>query len=186
HKVIQTADGKLFAVGEQYRKAVSGVGVAAGVLMGGHSNVALMKIDLHDMLTFEFNKSLQITDVYVFEKKKTAIELPRGIGMNDANKLGYLIKLYHWFDYAFTSVSSDRKTFYCSYVNYEKDKEEGSEYTIGNISYTKDQKLVNDKIKLKSNPTTFFVLPGKPGYVAIFEYFRKQKKATIRLEKLNL
>ena len=185
HKVVRTSDGELFAVGEQYRKAVSALGVASNLLLN-NSNVSVMKIELHNMLTFEFDKNFRIKDVHVFEKEKANVLLNRGMGLVDANLLGYYINLYGWFDYAFTSISADHKTFNSAYVNYDKDKEEGSNYTIGNIAYNKEQKLVIDRIKLKSKPSAFFVMQAKPGYIAIFEYFKKQKKAIIRLEKLNL
>ena len=98
------------------------------------------------------------------------------------------MKVYGWYDYSYTAVSSDKKQFNTAYVNYDKSikKSEGSKSVIGTISYTKDQKIVTDKIILKTKPTIFWVLQAKPGYVAIFEYFKKEKKATLRLEKLNI
>jgi hypothetical protein len=185
HKIVKSADGKIFAIAEQYRKAVSGLGVANAIL-GGGGGPAVMKIEIHDMLTFEFDQKMKLKDITVFEKEKTNVQLQQGLGAVDANLLGYMMKLYGNFDYSYTSISPDRKMFNSAYVNYDKDKEAGSSYTIGNISYTKDQKLLVDRIKLTTKPTYFYVREAKPGYVAIFEYFRKEKKASIRLEKLNL
>jgi hypothetical protein len=188
HKIVRTADGKTFAIGEQYRKAVSALGVASAVLSRGQGGASIMKIELYDMLVFEFDNAFKIKDVNVFEKEKTGVELPRGMGMVDANYLGYMLKLYGWFDYEYTAVTADRKQFNSAYVNYDKHikKSEGSKYVIGNISYTKDKKLVIDRINLKTKPTAFWVLQAKPGYIAIFEYYKKEKKASIRLEKLNI
>ena len=188
HKIIRTADGKVFAIAEQYRKAVSALGVASALLNSGQGGAAIMKIELYDMLVFEFDNAFKIKDVNVFEKEKINVELPKGMGLIDANILGYMLKLYGWFDYEFTAVTADRKQFNSAYVNYDKHikKSEGSKFVIGNISYTKDKKLVIDRINLKTKPTAFWVLQAKPGYIAIFEYFKKEKKASIRLEKLNL
>ncbi|HTA62809.1 MAG TPA: DUF6770 family protein [Bacteroidia bacterium] len=191
HKVVKTADGKIFAIAEQYRKAVSASGVALKALAlasGSGGGASVMKIELYDMLVYEFDNAFKIKDVYVYEKQKANIQLQSGLGTADANLLGYMMKLYGWFDYAYTAVSADRKQFNTAYVNYDKSvkKSEGSKSVIGTISYTKDQKLVADRVIVKSNPTDFWVLQAKPGYVAIFEYFRKEKKATLRLEKLNL
>lgn len=186
HNVTRTADGKVFAIAEQYRKAVSALGVASKVLNGGSGGGAsAMKIETHDMVCLEFDSKLKFKDATIFEKNKTNITLPEGWGTMDANKLGYMIKLYGWFDYAFTVTSSDKKTFNSAYVDYDKDKEAGSSYTIGNIIYSKDQKIAFDKIQLTTKPTSFYVFEAKPGYIAIVEYFRKQKKVTLRLEKLN-
>jgi len=191
HKIIRTADGKTFAIGEQYRKAVSAAGTALKVLAmasGSGGGASVMKIELYDMLVFEFDNAFKIKDVNVFEKEKVNIMLPSGWGAIDANLLGYMMKMYGNFDYAYTAVTADRKQFNSAYVNYDKHikKDEGSKYIIGNISYTKDKKLVIDRINLKSKPTNFWVLQAKPGYVAILEYFRKEKKLTLRLEKLNI
>lgn len=187
HSVNRTADGKVFAIAEQYRKAVSGIGVASTILSGGRGGgAAVMKIETHDIICLEFDNKLKFKDATIFEKNKTNLTLPQGWGTVDANKLGYMIKIYGWFDYAFTVTSSDKKTFYSTYVDYDKDKEAGSSYSIGTIGYTKDQKLAFDKIQLTSKPTTFYVFQAKPGYIAIVEYFKKQKKVTLRLEKLNM
>jgi uncharacterized Zn finger protein len=185
HKIVKTADGKTFVIGEQYRKAVSGLGVASAVLMGSRSNTSVMKIEIHDMLVFEFDSKMKLKDITIFEKEKTNVQLPSGYGTVDANLLGNIMKIYGQFDYSYTSISADKKTFNSAYINYDRDKEAGSSYTIGDIAYTKDQKLTIDKIKLTSKPTFFYVREAKPGYVAIFEYFRKEKKAILRLEKLN-
>ncbi len=186
HKVVRTADGKTFAIGELYRKAVSGWGVASKILNGGQSNMSVMKIIVYDMVVFEFDNNLKIANVHVIDKEKSNVQLPAGLGMVDANMIALYLKMYGEFDYAYTSMSGDRKTFNTAYVNFDREKGSGSNYVVGNISYTKDQKVVGDKIRLKNDPTRFWVLPAKPGYVVIFEYYRKKKLATFRMEKLNL
>lgn len=186
HTVVRTADGKVFAMGEQYRKAVSGLGVASNILGGGsNGGTAVMKVETHDMVCLEFDSKLKFVDATIYDKNKTNVQLPSGWGGIDANRLGAMMSMYGYFDYSFTSTSSDKKTFTSCYVDYDKDKEAGSSYSIGNIGYTKDQKLAYDKIKLTTRPTTFYVYKAKPGYIAIFEYYKKDKKATLRLEKLN-
>ena len=47
HKILQTSDGNFFAIGEGYKKVVSGLGVAANILSGfggGRSNISTFKI----------------------------------------------------------------------------------------------------------------------------------------------
>lgn len=186
HRVVRTADGKVFAIGEQYRKAASALGIASKVLSGGgQSGTSVVKIEIHNILVFEFTDALKIKDVHLIEKDKSNVQLPDGYGMMDANLLGLVMQLWGQFDYCYTTLPSDKKTFSMAYVNYDKDKEAGSLYTIGNVSYTKDQKVVTDKIKLTTKPTFFRVMPAKQGYIALYEYFRKEKKAVLRLEKLN-
>lgn len=190
HTMVRTSDGKIFAVGEQYRKAIDGGAVAMNLLVsaaGGSSDVSNIKVELHDMVIFEFDKKLNIKSAEVFEKKKTNISLPKGYGMMSTPMLGFIMKSYGWFDYNFTICSADKSTFNCAYTNYDKTGKEdkaASNYIIGNITYNGD-KLVFDKIRLADKPTDFIVMPAKPGYVAIMEYYRKKKTIDIRLEKLN-
>jgi hypothetical protein len=189
HKIVHTADGKTFAIGEQFKKSVNGTAVAftaASVLLGGGgSNVSLIKVELHDMRVFEFNQSFKVTKASVFQKDQTNCDLPSGAGWLGNGMLAYLPRQWGRFDYEFTTISHDKKTFTSAYVNYDKDKEEGNSYLIGDIAYTKEGKLAFDKIKLTDKPTNFRALPAKPGYMAVFKYFKKEKKIDLSLEKMN-
>lgn len=186
HKVVRTSDGKMFAIGEQYRKAASALGIASMALSGGKSGVAAVKIEMYNILAFEFDNNFKIKDVHVVEKEKSNVSLPQGMGMMDANVLGFAMATWGYFDYCFTTTTSDKKQFNCAYINFDRDKEAGSDYTIGSVACNKEQKIVFDKMKLTSDPTFFRVLPCKPGYIAIYEYFKKKKKAVLRLEKQNI
>jgi len=186
HKMVRTADGKVFAIGEQFKKAASALGIASQVMSGGRGGSSVAKIEIYNMMVFEYGSDFSLNKVHVFEKDKTNIELPRGMGMMGPNSLAYVMKMYGWFNYEFTTTSFDKTTFTSAYVNYDRDKEEGNNYAIGGIAYTKDAALVSDKIRLTDKPTWFRVLPAKPGYVSIFEYYKKEKRMAARLEKLNL
>lgn len=197
HKMIRTADGNFFAIGEQFRKAVDAGGMAmkagmavlgglTGGIVSGNSGASAFKMELHNMMVYKFNNTLNITNVYMFEKDKTNVSLPQGIGLNGPVTLGYYLRATGQFNYAFSSVSADRKTFDAAYVNYDRDKEEGNKFVVGNIVYNKEQKLVMDKVDISSKATSHWVMQAKPGYVCIFEYFKKAKKVEIRLEKLNI
>ena len=196
HKMVRTADGKFFAVGEQFKKKIDGGGIFLGFLgtvVGSLSqgivqfenNRALFKIVLYNMMVYEFGSDLKIENVSMFTKAKTSIPLPRGAGINGSTTLGYYLKAMGAFDYEYSSVSANNETFNSAYVNYDKKKKKGHRTVIGNIAYTKDHTLVDDKVDLSSKATDYWVLPAKPGYVCVFEYFRKAKKLDIRFEKLN-
>ncbi|MFM9945850.1 MAG: DUF6770 family protein [Bacteroidia bacterium] len=190
HTMVRTSDGKIFAIGEQYKKAVSAGGVALNVLAaaaGGSTDASIMKIELHDIVIFEFDEKLKLDKANIFEKAKTNIQLPKGYEFLSTPMLGFMMKSYGLFDYNFTICSSDKSTFNCAYTNYDKTGKEdkaASNYIIGNIAYT-GGKLVSDKIRLEKKPTAFLVMPAKPGYIAIMEYFKKKKTIDLRLEKLN-
>ncbi len=56
--------------------------------------------------------------------------------------------------------------------------------TLKSIARAGDD-YVTDKIDLTTEATFLNVLPAKPGYVLIMEYFRKLKTMQSRLEKFN-
>lgn len=178
HKLVKTSDGKYYAIGEQFKKNLA-LGAAA-------LGASAAKISLYDMMIFEFDNNLKLQKVNIIQKEKTDVVLPRGAGVNGSATLGYFAKTMGWFDYLFTTQSSDKSTFNSVYLNYDKGVSEGSKYTIGNIALTKEKTLANPKVNLKTKPTAFIALPAKPGYIAVFEYFKKKKSASMHLEKLDI
>lgn len=188
HNLVKTADGKFFILGEQYKKAASALGIASkglAVMAGGNSNMSAVKMVLQDMIAFEFDSKFTPKKVYVIEKDHSKILLPNGYGTLPMNTMGIFLKQWGAFDYSFTYSSVDNKTFNSTYVNYDKEKGEGNKFVIGNIVY-KNGELKTDHIPLTSKPSAFYVMPGKPGYIVIFEYFRKSKELKVRLEKLDV
>lgn len=184
HKVIKTSEGKYIAIGEQFNKEVSAGGVAIKALGGSAS---AMKIALYNFMSFEFDKDFNLEDVQVYTKDKDNIILPEGYGIASEDKLGYLLKLYGWFNYNYTTQNKDKTNFSSAYTVYNKGSEnKGKRYTVGVITSDDEGKIKQVDYDLKTKPTKFAVLPAKPGYVMIFEYFRKEKKAEIRLEKLDI
>jgi hypothetical protein len=189
HQVIRTANGKYYAIAEQYAKAVSGGGVALNALsgaLGGGQAVSNIQINLFDMMIFEFSADLKVENVQIIEKKKTKIPLAPGYGTVQKDKLGYLMKMMGYFDYSFTSVNSSKTNFNCVYVNYDRKTDGKNKNTIGNITLDDQGKVQTVKVLPKSKPTSFIALPAKPGYIAVFEYFRKTKSAALRLVKLDI
>ncbi len=190
HNMVRTSDGKIYAIGEQYKKAIAAGAAALNVLSmatgGGGSGASSVKIELHDMMVFEFDANFQITGATIYEKDKVNVLLPQGYGMLSTPMLGFILRMYGWFDYSYTTVNSDQTKFNAAYVNYDRDKEEGNGYVVGNIALDANKKLTIDKIKLSKKPTRYGVMPAKPGYVAVWQYFKKTKTLEFTLEKLNL
>ncbi len=190
HNIIKTKNGKYYAIAEQFNKTVSAGGVALGVLAaagGGSSGVSMSKITISNMMVFELNSDLTLNDVYIFNKNKSNVALPAGAGMVDENTLGMFVKVYGGFDYLYTSTNAANDKFQSVYVNYNRSasKEEGK-YTVGFIGLDDSQKIVDAKINLKTKPTSFVVFPSKPGYFVIFEYYKKEKKVSFRMEKADM
>jgi len=158
-KVIKTAQNKTYIISDLYDK----------------NNV-------YDMAIFELDKNA-ISNMYFFSKKKTKLA---SNFFTNTNGVGAMLKR-GWIDddYCYTSLSADKSGFTNVYCNYDKENSK-DDFMINTVTLTKENKMVEDNIKMSSKPSNFTVLPAKPGYVAVFEYFKKEKRINIKLEKLNL
>ena len=69
HDVIKTQANEYFAIGEFYKKTVSGAGVAMAVLGGNSTPVTQLTIT--DAVVFKFNSDFKLLEVTEFEKGKS-------------------------------------------------------------------------------------------------------------------
>ena len=177
------ADGKIYGIGESYKKAASGAGIAAAALGSRSSSVAKMVIQ--DMFIFEFSKEFELVDVNVYEKGKTDFDrLPSGGSMASPHLLALMVKAYGGFDYEFTQEAKDGSYFIVGYKDYQKIKGAKNKTVFGAISNV-DGEFSKDEIDLKTEAKSLSVLPAKNGHIMILEYFKKEKKIEMRIEKIN-
>jgi hypothetical protein len=188
HNIVRTNDGKIFVIGEQYKKAASAAGIMMNVLAaagGGYSQASNVQLNVYNMVIFEFTSDYVLKKVHVFEKDKNVLQLPAGYGALSPRSLSYFAKAVGGFDYSFTQPSSDKSTFYVSYVNYDREKGEKGKNVLGTIVYTPEKVFSVDKLPMNRKSTLYFVYRAKEGYVMITEYFKKEKRLDTRLEKVN-
>ena len=184
HKILQTADGNFFAVGEGYKKVVSGWGVATTLLSGGRSGRASsFKIKITDIITFQFNEKFEIKAAKIYDKFSNTMELPGGADFMSPHTMAILAKAFGAFDYDFTQMDKEHTRFNIGYSDYERSGEDKG-LNFNSISYSNGT-VTEDKIKLASKAKWVKVYPGKPGFVMILEYYKKDKRLEYRLEKLN-
>jgi len=187
HKALRNSEGKFFAIGEMYGKAASALGIATtalGVLSGG-GGASVVKIEVRDMVVFEFNPDLTLADVKVFEKKSSGIELPSGAEFSSTQLLGNYVNYLGGFDYMYTQKNEDASIISFCYDNYERAKGK-TKHVLGVVSRRAgEQTYATDKISLETDASWIRSYPAKPGYVLLMEYFRKKKKVDLRLEKFN-
>lgn len=170
HSFVKTSDGQTYAIGEQYKK-------------GGTPMAA--KINVFNMVIFQFDADFLIKKIHVFEKDKNSLSLPQGMLLFSPKLLSYVAKSMGGFDYYFTQVSPDKSTFVVTYVNYDKEKGEKAKNVLGSIILTPEKEFTVDKLSLNRKSTAYRVYRGKPGYVMVNEYFENEKRLDTRLEKLN-
>lgn len=172
HDFIRTSDGQIFAIGEQYKKS------------GGYP--LPIKINIYNMVIFQFDPQFVIKKVNVFEKQKNIFSLPKGLIMTSSKLLSFIAKAYGGFDYVFTQKSTDKNTFMVSYINYSREQgQRKGTHVLGSIVYTPEKVFTVDNLALTRKSSNYFVYRAKTGYVMVNEYFEKEKRLDSRLEKIN-
>ncbi len=191
HDFVRTADGQIFAIGEQYKKtaSVAGIGLQAlsiltaattGYYYG--SRASSVQMNIYNMVIFQFNADYSLEKVHIFEKNASQLMLPAGSMYTSTKLLSYYVKAIGGFDFRFSQEFPGKETFAVVYVDADK----GSQKAIlGSIVYTPEKVFSVDKMRFDRRSQEFAVMRAKPGYVLIAEYFKKEKKFDMRLEKIN-
>ena len=186
HKVIQTKDGNIFAVAEGYKQKVSALGTGLTVLAamgGGSSSVSTIKMKITDMVMLQYDSNFKLTFAKVYDKNSNNLEMPGGSDFMGPQTMALYANAVGAFDYSFTERSNDMSTFEVGYTDYvREDGYKGG--TFNTISYY-NGKLTTDRINLKSTAKSVIVLPGKTGNVMVLEYYKKDKRLDLRIEKVN-
>jgi hypothetical protein len=187
HEIIRTPDGKMFVVGEQYKKAANAGGIVGNVFsvaLLGQQVVSNVQLNIYNIVIFEFNPDYSLKKLHMFEKDKNVLALPSGYGSLSPRTLSYYARAVGGFDFSFAQVSEDQNTFFVSFVNYNREGGKGKN-TLGTIVYTPEKTFTVDKMPLNRKSTEYYVYRAKEGYVMVTEYFKPEKRLETRLEKVN-
>jgi hypothetical protein len=191
HDIVYTKNGNLFLVGEQYAKKVSASGVAfkaLGAVSGGGSNVSAFEVLLGDMVLLEIGKDKELVSFKTIEKKHHAINLPNGAGLYGTSLLGLFIKAQGDFDYSFTSRNIEKDQFDIVYTDAErkesKESKNKADLMIGAISI-RNGVVSENRVPINCESSRWWIQAGKPGYISITEYYRKEKRLDSRLESIS-
>ncbi len=180
HRILQTSDGKIFAIGEGYKKVVSALGIGFKMLAGSGG---AFKLKITDMVLLQLDRNFNVKDAEIYTKNSNNIEMPGGSEFMGPQLMAMVAEYIGGFDYSYTETDINHTTFVVGYTDYVR----SSNYkgaTFNTITYF-NNKLTTDKINLKSQASDLVVLPGKTGTVAILEYFKKDKKLSMHIEKMN-
>ncbi|SFW88985.1 DUF6770 family protein [Chitinophaga sancti] len=186
HKMIPGANGKIFIVGEGYKKQASAGGIALTALnaaAGSYRNAGVTKVVVTDLVVMEFDGAYKMKDAKIYDKTNNTVV---GGPMSDyvsQHALAMYIKMIGAFDYEFTTGNPDDNNFAICFSDWERSSSYKGQ-TFNSIRYN-GTKFTQDKIELKSKASRMRVLPAKSGSVMIIEYFKKDKKLECRLEKLG-
>lgn len=191
HDFVRTKDGQVFAIGEQYKKAVSGAGVGIQALSilaaaagGGYyrTSAAAVQLNVYNMVVFQFSPDYSLEKVHLFEKNKSVMLLPAGATYSSSKQLAYYAKALGGFDFRFSQEFPRNESFAAVYVDAERNS---ANAVLGSIIYTPEKVFTVDKTKFNRRSQDFAIMRAKPGYILIAEYFKKEKRFDMRLEKMN-
>ncbi|HMH24608.1 MAG TPA: DUF6770 family protein [Puia sp.] len=183
HKLIRTPDNKLFVVGEGYKRQASAAGIAMTILARGGGNMGVTKIVVTDMVIMEFNDKYKVINASIFDKTNNTAEMSKISDYYSQHMIAMYLKMTGSFDYEFTTGNADNSNFAVCYSDYTRTSEYKGQ-TFNSIRFN-GSKFSTDKIPLKSKASTMRVFPAKAGSVMILEYFKKDKRVDLRLEKLG-
>jgi hypothetical protein len=191
HNIVQTSDGRILAIGEQYRKQVSAGGVAANILAASSGNVTtdagMTEIKIGKMIVIELSPEYELTAVDLHDKKPRKEILPQGYGTVSQHLIAKILKSEGSFDYQYMQTNEDKSVVSFAYQDLEKVKGKLRKQSVLNfISYVgSEEEYTTDKLELNSDAFYIWYMPAKPGYILVLEYFRKEKSLEMRLEPIN-
>lgn len=178
------SDGGLTLVGEYFDKEVSAAGVAMTVL-GGQASLA--KAVLQDVITLRFDADRRVSDVHLFPKPKQSVTLLPGSGIMGLGVTAKLMEMFGDFDYRYGGVLPDERGYSFAF----RAKGEKSDPTSGKRElvlvnyYAEDDDFEVNRVSLDTDADDLWFNRGKPGYVLISEYYKKEKRIDSRLEKVR-
>lgn len=181
HDIIQMDSNKIYVVGEYFKKTADGAGIAVAAL-GGRSSV--VKISVYDFVVAQLNSDLKVEKIKVFDKKSHSVSLPPGALYLSSALLGHYIMMFGGYDYRYTQIIKSEKPYFIT-TYFDKSDEKDKEPKFKMVSNI-DGEFTEDAVSLKSDATDIIVSKAKPGHILITEYFKKEKKMTLRLEKINI
>lgn len=186
HQFVQMADGSIYAIGEGYRKVASALGILTTIASrGGGGRASVTKLQVTDMMILTFDQNFNLKGAKVYDKNKNNFEMDGGYEFVSTPLLGKMIKYnYGGFDYAYTQVNKDLTSFSVCYSDFVKEKGSYKGGTFNSITVT-DGKVTTDRINTKSDAKWSSVYPSKQGQVLIMDYYKKDKRLELHIEKLN-
>lgn len=185
HSIERTKDGRIVAVGEQYRKQVSALGVASNLAFGDYSSSGAFEIKMANIVVLTLNKDFEKETFQIFNKKPHKVILPKEYQFVNQHTLAHVMKAYGYFDYRFTQVNKDRSKLTVAYVDLERINKR-RKAVLNMLNYNAGEKNpTKDKFVYDTDATFMSISPAKPGFLLVEEYYRKDKKWALRLEPIN-
>jgi len=184
HDIVRTRKNTNLVVAEKFKKAVDAGGVALSLFS---SKAGPIKLQLENMVVMEYDLDGNLLQAKEIPKAKGSTGVfPSYTGFLTPYLLATVADIFGWMDYMYTVKSDDNGDITFSFVDYDR-LDAGAKKTenFGQIKYH-DGKITVDKIPVKNEKATFSrLMRASTNHVLQVNYFKKEKKLTMDMIKLN-
>ncbi|KAA3640240.1 MAG: hypothetical protein DWQ02_02335 [Bacteroidetes bacterium] len=179
HDIFENEEGEMFVIGEVYSNE--------RLHRYQGSDVSKTRIDVSPerLVTFHYSSKIELIAVHEIQKEGNH-KFFHTNPLFSINK-GMVIKAGGGFDYVLTHLHEKDNSFTIAYLDFkEPDGEKRKKYLLGLSTYSNGE-FSNKEVDLnaKNHNELPRVLPGKPGYIAVFDYDENTKILDTRLERLR-
>ena len=182
HDIVKTKNNTNVVVAEKFKKSGAGTAVLAALTGGGFVN-----LQLQNMVVLEYDKDGNVLQGQEIEKATGKTNaFPSYAGFLSIYLLATDAKFLGEMDYMYTTKNDDNSEINFSYVDYDRlDNSDKKTQNFGTIKY-KNGKFTVDKVAIQKDKSTWaHILPAKANHVLRVNYYKKDKKLTMDLVKLN-
>jgi hypothetical protein len=137
------------------------------------------------IITLDENSDLEAVDI--LDKASRRIILSKDYGLGNKLVLAHMTSRDGSFDHSFTLINEDMTLISNVYTDSEKERGKlmkQSKFHLLNFSDGEEDQ-VKDKMDLETEASDLYVMPAKPGFLLIAEYYRKEGKIELKLEPIN-
>lgn len=190
HDIFRLNDGTIIAIGEQYKRSADALKIASTALAalgGGVDSRGTTQFRNGDMVTIILDKDGNFIDFKRFEKRHRGTSIDVNMDFTSIDYVAKLMLRYNAYDYSFTQFNKDRSVATIAFDDRVTEEDgKGKESVVHFQSYvTSDRSFTEDIYRFESDADDSRVLRGKPGFILIYEFFRKEKLSTLRLQPVN-
>jgi hypothetical protein len=184
HDIVRTNHNTNVIIAEKFKKALDAGGAALSLIS---SRAGAIKLQFENLVAMEYDMDGNVIQAREIPKAKgNSGTFPSYLGLLAPYLLATAADHWGWMDYMYTLKNDDNSEITFSFVDYDRlDVDAKKTKNFGQIKY-KDGKFSVDKIAIKNEKATFsHLLPAKTNHVLQVNYFKKDKKLTMDMIKLN-
>lgn len=174
HDLIFLDSGKIYFVGEQYRKKLSLSGALINEAVGFYAS-SYYEIEFGDLLLLEFDENFFLEDVKRIEKHHHSKLMIHGKGGYSTDYLVNKYKEQGEFDLKFIDKNLNRSSFSIIYSNIKN-----------YVSLTVDGEAIRIKeidFQLVNNPVSNYLMNINNNQILFYEYIKRDKTLKLSLRK---